>query len=76
MRARRRFILIVGFHHSGTTLVQSVLRDQGVYVPMNQGPPGYPPRPSGARACLNIHKIIWHAQEAGFSRAMTKRPTA
>ena len=75
MRARRQFILTVGFHHSGTTLVQSVLRDQGVYVPVSsRRPAGYPPRPAefGLR---HIHKIIWQAEEAGLSRAMTKIPT-
>ena len=36
---RSRFIVVVGFHHSGTTLVQSVLRDQGVYTPDHRGIP-------------------------------------
>jgi len=74
MGTRQRFIVIVGFHHSGTTLVQSVLRDQGVYGPVRRGPPGYPDRPREL-PLGQAHNIIWQAQDVGASWAMAKIPT-
>lgn len=71
---RHRFIFISGFHHCGTTLVQSVLRTQGVFTLVHDGPPGFPDRPAELRLS-NIHPILRAARATERTWAMTKKPT-
>lgn len=71
---RHRFIFISGFHHCGTTLVQSVLRTQGVFTLVRDGPQGFPDRPTELRLS-NIHPILRAARATERTWAMTKLPT-
>ena len=72
--ARDRFILVSGFHHTGTTLVQALLRRQGVFTFVDQAGDGYPDRPSEL-PLRHIHRIERAARRAGRTWAMTKQTT-
>ncbi|MDE0421596.1 MAG: hypothetical protein OXK76_12020 [Gammaproteobacteria bacterium] len=69
-----RFVFISGFHHSGTTLLQSVLRAQGVFTLAEEGPPGLPDRPMELRV-NHIRRILHAAGATERTWAMTKWPT-
>ncbi len=71
---RAHFVLIVGFHHCGTTLVQSALRDQGVYTRLPRGSAGHFAK-RGESPLDHIQAILREARAAGCRRAMTKTPT-
>lgn len=72
--ARDRFILVSGFHHTGTTLVQALLRRHGVFTFVDDGGDGYPDRPSEL-PLRHIHRIERAARRAGRPWAMTKQTT-
>ncbi len=72
--SRDRFILISGFHHTGTTLVQALLRRQGVFTFVDEAGDGYPDRPREL-PLRHIHRIERAARRAGRTWAMTKQTT-
>ena len=72
--SRDRFILISGFHHTGTTLVQALLRRQGVFTFVDEARDGYPDRPREL-PLRHIHRIERAARRAGRTWAMTKQTT-
>ena len=72
--ARDRFVLVTGFHHTGTTLVQALLRRQGVFTFVDAGNGGYPDRPREL-PLRHIHRIERAARRAGRAWAMTKQTT-
>lgn len=72
--SRDRFILVSGFHHTGTTLVQALLRRQGVFTFVDEAGDGYPDRPREL-PLRHIHRIERAARRAGRTWAMTKQTT-
>lgn len=72
--SRDRFILVSGFHHTGTTLVQALLRRQGVFTFADDAGDGYPDRPSEL-PLRHIHRIERAARRAGRTWTMTKQTT-
>ena len=72
--ARDRFILVSGFHHTGTTLVQALLRRRGVFTLVDDASDGYPDRPSEL-PLRHIRSIERAARRAGRAWAMTKQTT-
>ena len=72
--ARDRFILVSGFHHTGTTLVQALLRRQGVFTFVDDAGDGYPDRPSEL-PLRHIRRIERAARRGGRTWAMTKQTT-
>ena len=72
--SRDRFILVSGFHHTGTTLVQALLRRQGVFTFVDEPGDGYPDRPREL-PLRHIHRIERAARYAGRTWAMTKQTT-
>lgn len=72
--ARDRFILVSGFHHSGTTLVQALLRRQGVFTFVDDAGDAYPDRPREL-PLRHIHRIERAARRADRTWAMTKQTT-
>ena len=72
--ARDRFILVSGFHHSGTTLVQALLRRQGVFTFVDDAEDAYPDRPREL-PLRHIHRIERAARRADRTWAMTKQTT-
>ncbi len=72
--SRNRFILVSGFHHTGTTLVQALLRRQGVFTFVDDAGDGYPDRPREL-PLRHIHRIERAARRAGRTWAMTKQTT-
>ena len=72
--ARDRFILVSGFHHTGTTLVQALLRRQGVFTFIDEAGDDYPDRPREL-PLRHIHRIQRAARRAGRNWAMTKQTT-
>ena len=72
--SRDRFILVSGFHHTGTTLVQALLRRQGVFTFVDEADGGYPDRPREL-PLRHIHRIERAARRAGRPWAMTKQTT-
>ena len=72
--SRDRFILISGFHHTGTTLVQALLRRQGVFTFVDGAGNGFPDRPREL-PLRHVHRIEHAARRAGRTWAMTKQTT-
>ena len=72
--ARDRFILVSGFHHTGTTLVQALLRRQGVFTFVDHAGDAYPDRPREL-PLRHIHRIERAARRANRTWAMTKQTT-
>ena len=72
--SREHFILVSGFHHTGTTLVQALLRRQGVFTFVDEAGDGYPDRPREL-PLRHIHRIERAARRAGRTWAMTKQTT-
>lgn len=70
-----RFVFVTGFQHSGTTLMQAVLRAQGVFTLATAGPPGFPDRPSEL-PLKKIRRILRAAGATERTWAMTKLPTS
>ena len=70
-----RFVFVTGFQHSGTTLLQAVLRAQGVFTLSDAGPPGYPDRPTEL-PLSQIQRILRAAGVTERTWAMTKWPTS
>ena len=72
--SRDRFILVSGFHHTGTTLVQALLRRQGVFTFVDDAGDGYPDRPAEL-PLRHVHRIERAARRTGRQWAMTKQTT-
>ena len=69
-----RFIFISGFHHSGTTLVQEVLRQQGVYMFVETRDDGEPGRPRETHL-RELYRLRWEALRGGHAWAAIKFPS-
>ena len=72
--SRDRLILVSGFHHTGTTLVQAQISRQGVFTPVEDAVDGFPERPQEL-PLRYLHRLERAARRAGRSRFMTKRTT-
>ena len=72
--SRDRLILVSGFHHTGTTLVQAQLARQGVFTPVEDATDGSPRRPQEL-PLRYLHRLERAARRAGQGRFMTKRTT-
>ena len=68
---RDRFILVTGFHHTGTTIVQAQLRRQGVFTFVEETRDGHLERPLEL-PLRHLHRIERVARRAGRRWFMTK----
>ncbi|MXZ71422.1 MAG: sulfotransferase [Acidobacteria bacterium] len=69
-----RFIFISGFHHSGTTLVQEVLRQQGAFMFVDERDDGEPGRPQETHL-RELHRLRREALQGGHTWAAMKFPS-
>ncbi|MXY23754.1 MAG: sulfotransferase [Acidobacteria bacterium] len=69
-----RFIFISGFHHSGTTLVQEVLRQQGAFMFVDERDDGEPGRPQETHL-RELHRLRREAWQGGHAWAAMKFPS-
>ena len=69
-----RFIFISGFHHSGTTLVQEVLRGQGAFMFVDVRDDGAPGRPRETHL-RDLYRLRRHASQGGYAWAAMKLPS-
>ena len=69
-----RFIFISGFHHSGTTLVQEVLRGQGAFMFVDVRDDGEPGRPRETHL-RDLYRLRREAAQQGSAWAAMKFPS-
>ena len=69
-----RFIFISGFHHSGTTLVQEVLRGQGAFMFVETRDDGEPGRPRETHL-RELYRLRRQASQGGHAWAAMKFPS-
>ena len=69
-----RFIFISGFHHSGTTLVQEVLRGQGAFMFVDVREDGEPGRPRKTHL-RDLYRLRREALQEGHTLAAMKFPS-
>ncbi len=69
-----RFIFISGFHHSGTTLVQEVLRGQGAFMFVDVRDDGEPGRPRETHL-RDLYRLRREALQGGHAWAAMKFPS-
>ena len=69
-----RFIFISGFHHSGTTLIQEVLRGQGAFMFVDVRDDGEPGRPRETHL-RDLYRLRREALQGGHAWAAMKFPS-